>query len=352
MTGPSVASTAGAMPVPPAAAAVVAARASLQVERGLDQRHVAERLREVADLPRVPRVVLLAEQPDVVAQRQQPLEQLPRRRRSGRSCAARSPARSCRPGTRPRSRSGRRRRPGRPRRRRAGCTGSTRPSLISSRWMVSTVDTTRGSSGGRKPDLGDQQHGRVQLGAAVVLGERAALGVVALLADLGVDLVAHRRATGPRRPAGPARPRLTARSKATQAITLECTKCRRGPRTSQMPSSGSVPVLLEEPQQRAHQAPGVPVEGQARLPAERDRVDHLAVHVELALAHRGVADPHRRRVLVAGQPVGLPFVEPALAGHAVHDLHVAPGPRRSRGPATPATARPPRCTRCAAAPPA
>ncbi len=37
----------------------------------------------------------------------------------------------------------------------------------------------------------------------------------------------------------PASTARTARSKATQAITLECTKCRRGPRTSQMPSSGS-----------------------------------------------------------------------------------------------------------------
>ncbi len=44
------------------------------------------------------------------------------------------------------------------------------------------------------------------------------------------------------RSAGPLMPFLTAvtaRSNATQAITLECTKCRRGPRTSQIPSSGS-----------------------------------------------------------------------------------------------------------------
>ena len=31
---------------------------------------------------------------------------------------------------------------------------------------------------------------------------------------------------------------FTARSTATHAITFECTKCRRLPRTSQMPSSG------------------------------------------------------------------------------------------------------------------
>ncbi len=31
----------------------------------------------------------------------------------------------------------------------------------------------------------------------------------------------------------------TPRSTATQAMTLECVKCRRGPRTSHNPSSGS-----------------------------------------------------------------------------------------------------------------
>ena len=87
--------------------AAVRARVLVQVERGLDQRHVAERLRRVADLALVPGVVLLAEQADVVAQREQPLEQLVPPRRPGRSCAARWPARSCRPGTRPRCRSGR-----------------------------------------------------------------------------------------------------------------------------------------------------------------------------------------------------------------------------------------------------
>ena len=43
-------------------AAAVRAGVAVQVERGLDERHVAERLRGVADLPLVPGVVLLAEQ--------------------------------------------------------------------------------------------------------------------------------------------------------------------------------------------------------------------------------------------------------------------------------------------------
>ena len=61
------------------------------------------------------------------------------------------------------------------------------------------------------------------------------------------------------------------------------------------------------------------------------RVDHLAVHVELELLVRGVADAHRRRALVAGQPVELALGEPPLARDAVHDLQRSPG--------SPATAR-------------
>ena len=47
---------------------------------------------------------------------------------------------------------------------------------------------------------------------------------------------------------------LTARSSATHAITLECVKCRRGPRTSQMPSSGLCQSRLEKVHQheRSH----------------------------------------------------------------------------------------------------
>ncbi len=67
----------------------VVPRVAVQVQRGLDQRHVAEGLRGVADLALIPRVVFLAEQPDVVAQGQQPLEQAPPRHRSRRSGAAR-----------------------------------------------------------------------------------------------------------------------------------------------------------------------------------------------------------------------------------------------------------------------
>src|SRR5260370_39892485 len=59
----------------PACPAAVRTRVQVEVERGLDERHMAERLRRVADLPRIPRVVFLAEQADVVAQRARPDEE-------------------------------------------------------------------------------------------------------------------------------------------------------------------------------------------------------------------------------------------------------------------------------------
>src|ERR1035438_7102069 len=62
----------------PGRPAAVSAGVLVQVERGLDERHMAEGLRRVADLPRVPRVILLAEQADIIAQREQPVEELMR----------------------------------------------------------------------------------------------------------------------------------------------------------------------------------------------------------------------------------------------------------------------------------
>src|SRR5215468_11749858 len=109
----------------------------------------------------------------------------------------------------------------------------------------------------------------------------------------------------------------TARSMATHAITLECVKCRRGPRTSQIPSSGWVqPVSLEE---MLLERPGVLVAFDADPARLVKRVHHLAVHVELELMDSGVADAHGRRGLVAGQPVEHELGEPALAAGTVHD---------------------------------
>src|ERR1700735_1908299 len=52
---------------------------TLEVEGRLYQRDVAERLRHVTDQPAVARIILLTEQPNIVTQGEQSLEQLGRR---------------------------------------------------------------------------------------------------------------------------------------------------------------------------------------------------------------------------------------------------------------------------------
>src|SRR2546430_4426645 len=89
------------------------------------------------------------------------------------------------------------------------------------------------------------------------------------------------------------------------------------------PFVGPLPSVLEEIDEGQDQVEGVEVaveDGAAT--ALIQRVDDLAVHVELELLGSRVADAHRLRPLVPGQPGNLPLREPALAGRAVHDLQV------------------------------
>ena len=124
---------------------------------------------------------------------------------------------------------------------------------------------------------------------AVGLHERAPVGVEALRA---APRRGSRRAALRQRSTGAVAARtssadLIARSNATQAITLEWVKCRRGPRTSQMPVVGLVPAALDEVDQRALERPRA--SSSASMPARArlvQRVDHLAVDVELELAVR------------------------------------------------------------------
>src|SRR5207248_7027097 len=51
-----------------------------EIARGVDQRHVGEGLRKIPEEPSMRRIVLLGEQPDVVAERDEPLEDLARLR--------------------------------------------------------------------------------------------------------------------------------------------------------------------------------------------------------------------------------------------------------------------------------
>ena len=61
------------------------------------------------------------------------------------------------------------------------------------------------------------------------------------------------------------------------------------------------------------------------------RVEQLAVHVELGLVPRAVADAHRPAVAVTGQRVELVLRDEALAADAVHDLQALPAREAAGG---------------------
>ena len=94
----------------------------------------------------------------------------------------------------------------------------------------------------------------------------------------------------------------------------------------------------------------LPLGSEPGLDARQRGVRDLAEHVELELLARLVADAHRLRVLVAGEPVELDLGEPTLTTDAVHDLELArvTGDRALEPVLT--TQSPRRCTRTAAGP--
>ena len=82
------------------------------------------------------------------------------------------------------------------------------------------------------------------------------------------------------------------------------------------------PRLREMVEQPALDRPPLRVDRQAVLARLVEAVEHLAVDVELQLAARRVADPHRLRALVAVEPRQLELAQAPLARDAVHDLDV------------------------------
>ena len=129
----------------------------------------------------------------------------------------------------------------------------------------------------------------------------------------------------------------TARSNATQAITLECVKCRFGPRTSQIPasffrqpSSSHASSLLD--QRPAKRRPSSPARGLIR------GVEHLAVDIELKLGRAALPIRTGRDLRIpAATPArsssrrspAMPYTICTSAGVAGHRPHqpFAPGQR-------------------------
>ena len=90
---------------------------------------------------------------------------------------------------------------------------------------------------------------------------------------------------------------------------------------------GLVPYFGKMLQHGAFQCPTSFIELELRHARLVKGVDQFAIDVELQLRMRGVADPHRLRAFVAGQPTRLPFQQAALTHDAVHDLHIGRRPR-------------------------
>lgn len=175
----------------------------------------------------------------------------------------------------------------------------------------------------KEADGRDAQQRRVEDLRAVRLGEAAELRVVAAAADVAVDFVTH------------ATPSL---DRPDAAVLLDGFDgaVERDPRhhlrvremtawTADFPDAfvGLIPTTLERLANRALERPARTFGRDALSPRLVERVEHLAVNVELQLRERGVPDPHRSRVLVSGQPVDRPLVEATIAFDAVHRLQLA-----------------------------
>ena len=86
---------------------------------------------------------------------------------------------------------------------------------------------------------------------------------------------------------------------------------------------GLVPVLADPVDDAADGLPAVVGDRPSVLVVEVDRVDHLAVDVELELVGGAVADPHRAGASVALEVVEDDLLEVGAAVDAVHDLERA-----------------------------
>ncbi len=167
-----------------------------------------------------------------------------------------------------------------------------------------------------------QEHRRVEGVRLVVLAEHAAV-VHRLRADVLLDLVGRRL---------PARRLLQVLAQLGQprpAVGGHPAHELGGGEVLGVPAHlPDAPVGLAPVGQRrlhllADDRPDPLRERVARLRVEVDRVEVGAPHVVLVLVVGGVADPHRPRALVAGQPVERALVELGLAPDPVHDLELA-----------------------------
>lgn len=289
-------------------------RGARQIEGRVDQRDVGEGLREVADLPAISRIVFLREQPEIVAQRQQAVEQtLGLLAASDGDVGVREPEAAGQEdaftGFEP-------------------VIGDFRVvaayEAVDEQVPFDRLDSPDISWIARRDeaDLGEQQQAGVERLLAKGRPEGVAHRIEATVAHLGMDTC-------------PQLPPLVDR--AAQSMTfhrldgaIEDDPCHDLGEGKVLARPAGLPdaVIRFRPAsrhmvgQRQLQIPPGLARAEAALARLLERVHQLAIDVELELLVRGIADPHRLRSEIAGQPVDVPFRQPPLAENAIHDLHV------------------------------
>src|SRR5919204_1472941 len=288
---------------------------ALQVEGTVHERHVREGLREVAELAAELRVVLLGEQAEVGAEREEPLEELPR---------LVEPALEREVVDEPEG---------------ARQEGSFagRQAVDRHRLLVRLVALDEAVAdelaldrrhradharvvGGEEADERDHEQARVDPLAAVEADEGVELGVEAATEHLVVDLRPHPAPPVDRPAAAEALDRLHAAVERDPRHHLRVREV--APRPAHLPDAlvRLLPGMLEVPQEAPLERPGLLGGREIVGSTLVQRVQDLAVDVELELLHRGVPDPDRLRALIAREPGQLEIGEAPLARDAVHDL--------------------------------
>ena len=250
-----------------------------------------ERLREVAEHPARRRVVLLGDQPEVVAEAEQPLEERrrllaaahqrqvvdePERAGEEHPLAARHPVEVV-----------------------VGDIAAHQP--VDAEPLLDRLDRAGDPRvlGRQEADQRQHQERAVERLAAVVLHEAVQPRVEPLAADLGVDPVGDRPPAVGRAGQPEAGHRLRRPVERHPGHHLGVGEVP--PRPAHLPDAvvGLGPGLLHELDQLDLQPPGVVERVEVVLARDVERVHHLAEHVVLHLGPRQVADPDRPAVGIA-----------------------------------------------------
>ena len=181
--------------------------------------------------------------------------------------------------------------------------------------------------GGEEAHERDHEQARVELGGAVGLHERVAGGIEAAPADILVDPLPERapaigRLGGGGRLGHPHHP--VGRHPGHHLGVGEVPA-----RPAHLPDAlvGLGPDGFEMAHEGPDHAPIVRIRREPGPRARVGRVEHLAPDVQLKLRVRGVAHAHRRGPLVAREPRQLQLGEPPLTPEPVHDLQLLGGAR-------------------------